>query len=342
MRRFQDWLFAYDTPHAMALLRIVLGTLASVSLLMLLPNASVFFSSDGLLPAAQLDQWQFRITVVHLLKGADPATAFAFVGALAAVAITFTVGWQTRIMAVLLAVGLTVLQNRNPLILNSGDGMLRLALIYMAFAPSGLCLSVDRWLIVRHAIRAGRVPPVVPRVSLWPQRIIALQIALLYLAATWHKWYGPSWRDGTAAWYPLQLPEFNRFPLPAFLETLGVAKVMTYGTLGLELLLCTMVFYKPARKWALLSGVLFHALLDYRLNIPLFGPTVVACYIAFYDGSEARDWLVRTRAWWASLKHPLARRQNRDRSLAYARSGKPGDYGGNPLLQSEIEKSQNS
>jgi hypothetical protein len=285
----------------MAMLRIALGCIATLSLLMQLPFAADYYSKDGLLPAPQLDQWQYRLTVLNPLKHADPLVAFTYVAILALVAAAFTLGWKTRWMSAVLALGIIFLQNRNPLILNSGDGMLRLTLMYLAFAPTGLCLSLDRWLLERRAAAKGEKPPPFPEVSMWPQRLVALQVALLYLAATWHKWYGPSWRQGTAAWYPLQLPEFNRFPVPPLFETAAFAKGMTFATLVLELLLCTMVFYRPARKWVLGAAIVFHAMLDYRLNIPLFGPTVVACYIAFYEGDEVKAWLDRLFA-----KHRVA------------------------------------
>src|SRR5688572_17596274 len=122
------WLFGYGSPYTLALLRIVFGAITTLSLLMLVPLAPTFFSENGLLPPPQLEQWQFRITVLHLIKYANAWQATPYVAVLAAAALCFTFGWKSRIMGVLLAIGLVALQNRNALILNSGDGLLRVVL----------------------------------------------------------------------------------------------------------------------------------------------------------------------------------------------------------------------
>jgi hypothetical protein len=116
--------------------------------------------------------------------------------------------------------------------------------------------------------------------------LIQLQIALVYFTTVWHKWPGATWRDGTAVWYPLNLREFERFPLPAWAESGIIIPVGTYGTLLVELALATLVWYKPWRNSVLLAGVGMHLFIEYRLNIPMFSAIIVAAYICFYDGEE--------------------------------------------------------
>lgn len=292
------WLFGYGRMEAIAVLRILYGGLAALGYLMEIPYAGDYYAEGGLLPTEALLRWQNDAAMPRVLLHASPEAARAFVAGLFLLAVLTCVGRFTRPASILLALGTILIQNRNPLILNSGDGLIRMMLILIACAPSGAVWSMDRLL----ALRRGAGAP--PLASMWPQRLMAIQLSLLYLSATWFKWYGPLWRNGTAAWYPMQMPEFRRFPVPAFTETPFVASVFTYGTLTVELLMVTAVWFKPTRTWVLLAALLFHAALDWRLNIPLFGPITVAGYVAYYDGGEVRRFFRRVQSWIQGRRVP--------------------------------------
>jgi hypothetical protein len=203
------------------------------------------------------------------------------------------------------------LQHRNPIILHGGDLILRVSLIYLAWAPCGLACSLDRLM----ALRRGKAGPEPPRVSLWVQKLMQYQVAIVYFTTVWHKWRGHYWLDGTATWYPLNLNEFDRFWLPSILSDNKIAlAVSTYGTLATELALATLVFYRPLRKWVLLAGVGLHGFIEYAFNIPLFGFLMVSTYVCFFDGEEVSAWLKRWR-------DRLLRRKARQSADATAVSG---------------------
>jgi hypothetical protein len=137
---------------------------------------------------------------------------------------------------------------------------------------------------------------------MWPQRLIAYNLALLYFTTTWSKWFGGLWKSGDATWYPARLHEFDRFSVPDFVNQYPMVKVTTWGTLAVEFALGTLVFFKPLRKWVLLSGIALHMWIEYSMNIPLFAFLMTTSYIVFYDGEE-------TAAWWDRLKARFARSQ---------------------------------
>jgi hypothetical protein len=139
----------------------------------------------------------------------------------------------------------------------------------------------------------GKAPKEVPRVSLWPQRLIQYQVALVYFTTVWWKWFGTYWKDGTASFYPENLHEFYRFPVPDFLHRQPFIALTTYGTLVVELSLATLVFYKPLRKYVLLAGIAMHGYIEYRFNIPFFAFIICSSYLCFYEGDEVIGWVKR-------------------------------------------------
>ena len=198
-------------------------------------------------------------------------------------------GLWTRISSILLAIGVVSLQHRNSIILHGGDTVLRLGAVYMAIAPSGKACSLDRLI----GLWKGRLKPGPVLISVWPQRVIAFNLALIYFTTWWAKMDGDRWRGGSASWFPSHLNEFERFWVPPFLHATWLVPILTYGTLATELSLGTLVFWRPARKWVLLAGLLMHGWIEYSMNIPLFALSMCSFYIAFYEGAEITAWAKR-------------------------------------------------
>jgi hypothetical protein len=287
------WLFGYGSPVTIGVVRALVGTLAFVNFLMLWTGFDAWFTERGFTPAWFAQRWGGGIPRLDLLAGVtdERTTALVFwLGALAALLVAF--GLASRAASVVLFVVVVSLHHRTPDILHSGDTLLRQLCFLVMVAPSGAAFSLDR-LIAR---RRGLAPAVPPPVSLWPQRLVQFQVAVVYFTTLWHKMTGTTWRDGTATWYPPRLEEFDRFPVPAFMDEMPFVMGTSYGTIAVQFALCTAVFVRPARKWVLLAGLLLHAGIDYRYNIPLFAPIMVATYVAFYEGDEVAAWWDRLRA----------------------------------------------
>lgn len=293
MKPLGAWMFGYGSPVTLGLLRIAFGFLAFVNFLMIAVDFDAWFTERGYVPWSMADRWLGDSVRLNLLAGVtDTRTTAIFYGLVVLAALLTTLGLWTRVATIALAVGVVTLHHRNPIILHGGDTVLRLMVIYLAVAPSGAAVSLDRWI----ARRRGKAPDQPREVSLWPQRLFQIQMAIVYFTTVWIKWQGTNWRDGTAAWYPTQLREFDRFPTPAFIDQQPFIALYTWGTLAVELALATLVFWKPARKWVLLSGILLHLGIEYRFNIPLFAFLMCSMYIAHYRGEEIVAWWERVRS----------------------------------------------
>ncbi len=294
MARLNDWFFGYGSPATLAVYRILIGTLALMNWLLLTPFYAEWFTESGFVNRELTRRWAGELLRI------DPFTVFPS-DALAQgawwvmglVAVMTILGYKTRFATVVLFICLVAFHHRNPVILHSGDTLLRMSLFALAVSPCGLMYSLDA--------RNQKGP--VPEVSLWPQRMVQIQMAIMYATTVIHKAYGELWQNGTAAWYPTRLAEFTRFPVPPFLDTTPFIQIATYGTLIVEIGLATLVFAKPYRKWVLLGGLALHGMIEWRMNIPLFAFIACAQYISHYEGSETERWVQRVLHRKSNLEH---------------------------------------
>jgi hypothetical protein len=160
--------------------------------------------------------------------------------------------------------------------------------------------------------------------SPWAQRMIQIQLALLYFSAFCWKLKGATWLQGTALFYVYHVDALKRFPVPAWFFYPTVLKLASWSTLGLEFSLGVLIWVKRLRYPLLALGVLFHLCLEYSLNVPLFQWDVLSAYILFVDPADiarAANWIRRrvgrplgaeNTLWAFSPMKPTSRRPIRD------------------------------
>lgn len=285
--------FGYGSPVTMGVFRILVGTLALVNALMVSLDFESWFTEKGYFPVAWAERWSGDVWRINLLQGVTDSRVTVVLYVLMCVAALLTaLGLFTRVSSIALFILTVSFHHRSPDILHSGDTLMRQWMFFVAIAPSGAALSLDRLI----KLRKGTAPAVPELVSLWPQRLVQFQLAVVYFTTVWHKMYGDMWRDGTAVHYPWHLHEFDRFPVPPFLDTAPWVQVNTYLTLAIELALATLVFAKPMRKLVLLGGLLLHAGIEYSMNIPLFAFIICSGYVCHYSGEEVTAWWKRLTA----------------------------------------------
>jgi hypothetical protein len=294
LRSVDRWWFGKGSPVSLGVFRILMGSLAFANLVLLSFDFEAWFTERGFVPLRVVPLYLGPNPRLNLLDGATDSriTLAFFLMVMLAAALT-TVGLWTRISSIVLAVGMVTLHHRNPIILHGGDLVLRIGVMVLALSPCGKACSLDRL----FALRKRKAPAVPDPVSLWPQRLMQYQVALIYFTTVWHKSRGHYWLDGTASYYPLHLNEFDRFWLPSFLEQNRlVIAATTYGTLAVEFALATLVFYRPLRNWVILAGIGMHAFIEWSMNIPLFAFLMMATYIVFFDGEEVSRFGERIKA----------------------------------------------
>lgn len=302
MKRFHDWWFGFGSPVEMGVFRIIMGFLIFTNQLMVGWDFDAWFTERGFVPEAinRMYLHSDELYRFNLLSGVtDTRITAAFYILVTLAAFTTCIGFWTRASSIVLALGIITLHHRNAMILHGGDLVIKMGAIYMALAPSGAACSVDRLL----RLWKGKAPAIPLDVSLWPQRLVQFQVALVYFTTVWHKAFGTYWREGTATWYPLHLKEFERFWVPDFVrESIPVIWITTYGTLAVELAMATLVFFKPWRKWAILAAIGLHLSIEYMMNIPLFAFLMISTYLSFYKGEEISAWAKRFGERWKGFR----------------------------------------
>ena len=292
----------------MGLFRIFISSVNFLNLLIILPSIDAWFSERGFTPIDVTERalpaignkfllfgHQIELPIknlprIDLLAGiTDSRIVLAFYLCAMLACFLSIFGLWSRVSTIAMAVGVVTIQHRNILILHGGDNVMRVGALYAAIAPSGKACSVDRLIgLWKGKIKAGAV-----LVSLWPQRLVMLNLSLIYFTTWWYKMDGSRWQNGTATWYTMRLNEFERFWYPPIMKAAWLAPIWTYGTLISELAMCTVVFWKPLRKYALLLGLGLHGFIEYSMNIPLFGWAIASWYIMFYEGEEVSEWARR-------------------------------------------------
>ena len=293
--RLSAWdrfLFEAESPSPLALLRVVWGVLATLWAISLLADIDPFMTRG------------------ELYYGGSNATAYwnplewthwhqapmAVCILLIVTGITTSIGLFSRASSLIAVLCMLSLQRTNPIVMNSGDFVLRHVGIAVALGPSGLLLSLDALRARRRAKAKGEELPA-PRRAPWALRFLQLDIAIGYFLSMWPKLRGDTWHDGTAMGLALRITDVQRFAPPQWLFDQSLfLNAVTWGTLAFEASFLFLVWKRRWRPWVLGVGILFHLGIDVFIDVGFFSYAMVASYIAFIPADVADRIVDRIRA----------------------------------------------
>lgn len=298
---WQRFWFAPESTATLALFRIAFGLLSTLWFVSLMPTLLAFFGSDAALVARpRLAPWTWTLLSV---VGGRPLPVVLFWVVVLAGAVALTVGWRTRLAALVVLVGLVSFTRQMPLAINGGDLLMRTMAVYLVLAPAGAALSVDRWRASRESFWTF------PAHAPWVLRLMQIQLSVVYVSTVWEKVAGVTWRNGTALSYALRLGDLQRVPTPSFVtDRLWLVQGLTLGTLGLELAIGILVWNRAARPWVLGMGVLLHLSIDLTIAVGFFSFAMITLYLVFLSPTKAERIIDAVRT---SLEHRRARRADR-------------------------------
>lgn len=275
--RWERFWFEPMQTSTLAIVRIGFGVVALAWTLSFLPQLHYFFSHRGVLP----EQPAFGVAtgggewgLLEIFPG--NAALIAVFLSLVLGCICLTLGYHTRLAALVVFVGILALERRNPFVFNSGDALLRVTAFYLMLASAGASLSLDR--LRRDRDHFWDFPARAP----WALRLIQVQVSVIYVSTVWAKARGVTWNDGTATSYAFRVEDLSRFPVPHFAyDSLLVVNLLTYGTLAVELGVGILVWNRVLRPWILGLGILLHLSIDYTLRVGFFSYAILVLYLAF-------------------------------------------------------------
>jgi hypothetical protein len=325
LRGWNRFWFGPISARPLGVYRIIFGLLVLAHLALISVDLDYWYSGAGLLQGdeARLAAGPFRFSPLQFVQ--DPVSVRCWVVAVAAVAIAFVVGWRTRIMGILLYLGLLGLYNRN-ISTNCGpDQLMMVTSFYMMLCPCGAALSLDAR---RRARRRGTIaePLIVP----WAQRLLQIQLSIIYFATAVFKCNGTTWLGGTAIHYILFNHEVGQFNLEWLAHYPVLISILTLAAVLVEFALAFLLWFRTSRRWIALAGVLLHVGIVPLVNVPLFGEQMIALYLIFLDRDELdrllgffdpRAWFSLRRTQWNAFSGRLgpasALRSARQLELAF-------------------------
>jgi hypothetical protein len=255
-------LFERIDPRPAGLLRIAFGLATVWTLLDLWPYARIIFTDEGLwLPSAARVRFSGQLaylwdpehgferwgSLLQALRGpasilhirSDPPLVFALYWGAVAALVLMTLGVWTRLTTLSAWLLLGQLYRYDTIFYNGGDFVVQVFLFLGLFCEWGEAYSIDSWRRARRRILDGATAmPATRRIPAWPQRLMMLQLAIVYCATGLAK-EGETWRNGTALYYALNLDHFYRVPLQGavtWLQYLGVLPLLTWITRWWEVL----------------------------------------------------------------------------------------------------------
>ncbi len=277
-------------PRSLALFRVALALVLLGDLYLRIANMGAFYTDQGVLPrGAQVELFGHLPALIsfHMMNGTWSIMAILLAIEVIA-ALALLLGYRTGLATFVSWLMLVSLHNRNPMVLQGGDALMRLLLFWSLFLPLGARASFDRWLAPNAR---GEKYPNAPYLSMGTFGVL-LQVCFVYWF-TWALKTDASWRvDGSAVGYALSIDQMNR-PLGRWLLNYPDAmRFLTFVTLQLERfgpLIALVPFWRP-RLLMVLVFTGFHWTLGLTLTLGIFTWIAPAAWLLFVP-SGAWDWL---------------------------------------------------
>lgn len=276
--------FVEASPIPIALFRIALGLLVIVFCWWISPEVTTFFGQHAIARPETVERLQSSTFDVLRFFSADDFWLVSMLRLLLVCGICLTFGMFSRLSAFLIYLIILSLDSRNHFVLNSGIGIMCYLCLFLVISRCGDALSIKRLV----AIWLGNKPEfgAAKNGSVLAQRLIQVQLCLIYWGASCWKLNGQSWLDGSAIFYTTHLVQFQRFSVPYLLDHMWTSRLLTWFTLLFETAFPFLVWIKEFRYPLLLIGVIFHLGMDWVLVIPLFQEVMLCCYICFIDPAD--------------------------------------------------------
>lgn len=292
--------FEPRSPVAIAIFRILFGLIVLENLVIhIWPDFDIYYSKNNLIPIRDMIPLYWHndhmFDLLLLFPNEDKyiyACFYVLVGA----AVCMTLGLFTRLSSWLVFLLMMSFGHHFELNQNAGDNYIRITAMCLAMSNCGDALSIDAVLkSLKQDWRKTGFQPVYS--APWAQRLIQLQLMIAYMHTWLCKIEGARWNDGTAVYYAVRYDDIIRFPIPHFLDQLWFYQLSTWGTLFVEFIIWNLIWWKPARYWVMLTGVLLHLGIEYFMNLPMFEWTFMFTYILFIDPEDMTKLWNKLKAW---------------------------------------------
>ncbi|QCS43522.1 HTTM domain-containing protein [Natrinema versiforme] len=258
--------------RALAAFRIAVGLLIITDLVLRARNLRAFYTDAGVLPLEALFSDYSSVYSLHAVSGEAWVQALLFCVA-GAFALALLAGYRTRLATIASWVLLVSLHARNPMILNGGDILLRMLLLWGIFLPLG-----ERWSIDARRIDRDR-----QTVSSVGTMAVLMQVLLMYVTNAIHKSRSDTWMAGNAVGEIFRADQFTVLLGNVIAEQALLMRAFTHLWMVLILLsplLIVLTGYRRAAFASLFVGM--HLGMFVTIQVGIFPLVAVAGLVLFY------------------------------------------------------------
>jgi hypothetical protein len=287
--RFLRAAFGID-ERTLALFRVALALVLLNDIWVRAANISAFYSDAGVLPrAAQIELFGEMAWLVslHMASGLAAVQWLMFglaLGAAMALLLGYRIGWATFISWALLS----SLHNRNPMVLQGGDVLLRMLLFWSLFLPLGARFSLDQSMTRPRKVgdeETGSSRCVLPVLSMGTVAVL-FQVCFVYWFTAALK-TDPSWQnEGSALYYALSIDQMVKPLGTALLPHADLLRVLTFLTIYLERwgpLLALLPFWR-LRLFMMTVFIGLHFIMGLCLTLGIFPLVATVAWLLFVPG----------------------------------------------------------
>jgi len=284
--------------RAIALVRIALSMVLLTDIIFRMADLRAFYSGVGVLPIEALFRYLWTPYSLSLFNITEQPYLLAILFAIYTICVcSLMLGYKTRWSAILVWIFLISLHNRNPLIIQAGDHLLRMMVFWGIFLPWGYLYSLD-------SLKNLPAKKISYSYKSFAGFAYICQIIFLYYFSALLK-DSPEWRtDFTAIYYALSLDQLVR-PVGTWIYPYyDMLTYMTAGVYYLELVVPLLLIIPFYNAWIRILVILAIASLQFgiflTMNAGLFSITSVVLmigllptvfldrfYITFYDSIKS-------------------------------------------------------
>lgn len=323
--RVVEWFTGAErATYSMAGLRILFGIAILSFLVSSAPDRHYLWGAGSrwVDPAVELRGWP---EFLRLVFPKDNPVAFDISYAvMSLLAVLFLLGFATRIVTPLLLLFWVALSTNSVFLVNGGDTVMRIALLFCVLADLSRHWSLDEWWRRRRGIPSIYPSAIVRRIPIWVRAaahntavvLCGYQVVLIYVNAGIFKLMGKEWLDGSALYYALNLDVFRVFPVLSDLAWKFTPFVVigSWISIWAQLLFPLLLLWKPTRYAALVVIMGMHIGIGLFLGLWPFSLAMIALDLVFIRDSSWE----RAFAWARRMRRRARRRRLARRSPSAA------------------------
>lgn len=304
--RFVRFLTTEQSLIGLSLVRIIFGVAVLYELALNIPIRFLLWGPDGIV-SYEAYQKITESNNIHTLFDLGPdlwvVNLVVFGGIV--VSILYIIGFQTRIMGILMAILMFSIYTRDYSITHGGDNVLRLLFIYLIFANVSAYFSVDAWWRKRRKrklfakIRDNQgIRDFAAIIHNFAWITCVIQLIFMYFASGSYKIMGELWQNGTALYYASRVQEFYTPGLTELLWKFEPALIFaTYATTIFQAAFPFLLLNRYTKYFAILSACTLHIGIAISMGLIDFSWVMVGCECMLLSDKDYHQLAV----WWKRI-----------------------------------------